>query len=87
MTEIPTTARDWFGYFDMNRDAIIDAMFKLPARPYRRFTGSGFARVNFPSRKTLDLRWLWAAIPAAHKDEQAGVISPEAFDIIKEHLL
>lgn len=68
-------------------DTVLEGLMRLPLAPARPVVGQGFANAGFPRLNSLFLKRLWCAIPAAHKHEDRGVISAEAYDVVKEFLL
>lgn len=67
-------------------DDILGGLLKLPIAPKSALVGSGFERAKFPPRNTLLMQRLWCAIPSAHKHEELGCISPEAFNVVRSML-
>lgn len=66
-------------------DELLEALMTLPKVPSKPMSGNGFARVNFPAKRTPILRRVWAAIPDAHKDRMLGAVSTDAFDAIRKY--
>lgn len=68
-------------------DRLLDKLLHLPARPASPLVGAGYQRAKFPRRgQDLFLTRVWCAIPSAHKHEELGCISPEAFNVLIDHL-